>query len=143
MIIPDANLLLYAYYPRAVQHDASRSWLEAVLSGLEMVRFPWQTLWGFLRISTNAKLFEQPLSTSEAAEAVSSWLERPNAGIIEPGERHWEILRRLLDDAQCTGPLVADAALAATVIEHGGTLYSTDRDFSRFKGLEWVNPLET
>ena len=142
MILPDANLLLYAYYPRAAQHEASRTWLEAVLSGTDTVRFSWQTLWAFLRISTNAKVFEQPLSIDEASAAVSSWLERPNAGIVEPGERHWEILRRLMENAQCSGPLVTDAALAAIAIEHGGTLYTTDRDFSRFTGLAWKNPLE-
>ena len=143
MILPDANLLLYAYHPRAAQHEASRTWLEAALSGSEMVRFSWQTLWAFLRISTNVKVFEQPLSIAEAGAVVSSWLERPNAGIIEPGERHWEILRHLVEDAQCAGPLVTDAALAAMAIEHGGTLYTTDRDFSRFTGLVWTNPLES
>ena len=74
MILPDANLLLYAYYPRAAQHEASRTWLEAALSGTDTVRFSWQTLWAFLRISTNAKVFEQPLSIDEASAAVSSWL---------------------------------------------------------------------
>lgn len=141
MIVPDANLLLYAYHPRAAQHEASRGWLEGALSGSELVRFPWLTLWAFLRISTNPRVFEQPLSAAEAGAAVSSWLERPNAGILEPGERHWEILRRLLEEAQVAGPLVTDAALAALVIEHGATLHTTDRDFSRFPGLKWKNPV--
>jgi len=141
MIVPDANLLLYAYHPRAAQHEASKRWLEAVLSGPELVRFPWSTVWAFLRISTNPKVFEQPLSITEATAAVSSWLARPNTGILDPGERHWEILRRLLEEAQCTGPLVSDAVLAALGIEHGAALYTTDRDFSRFSGLTWTNPL--
>jgi len=34
-----------------------------------------------------------------------------------------------------------DAALAAIAIEHGATLYTTDRDFARFAGLSWKNPL--
>jgi predicted nucleic acid-binding protein len=62
-------------------------------------------------------------------------------GIVEPGERHWEILRALLRDGQSTGPLVMDAALAALALEHGATLYSTDRDFARFPGLAWIDPL--
>lgn len=141
MILPDANLLLYAYHPRAEQHEASRAWLEGALSGAELVRFPWLTLWAFLRISTNPRVFEQPLSTAEAGTAVSSWLARPNVGILEPGERHWEILRRLLEEGQVAGPLVTDAALAALAIEHGATLHTTDRDFSRFTGLKWKNPI--
>ena len=96
MILVDANLLLYAYYPRAEQHEASRAWLEASLSGSQLVRFAWLTVWAFLRISTNPRVFDQPLSTSEAETAVSSWLAQPTAGIIEPGERHWDILRELM-----------------------------------------------
>ena len=141
MILPDANLLLYAYHPRAASHEASRRWLEDVLSGSEMVRFAWATLGAFLRISTSPKVFEQPLSIHEAAAAVSSWLQRPNAATLESGERYWDILRRLLDESQCVGALVTDAALAALAIEHGATLYTTDRDFSRFPGLSWTNPL--
>ncbi len=33
MILIDANLLLYAYHPRAEQHEKSRAWLEAAFSG--------------------------------------------------------------------------------------------------------------
>jgi uncharacterized protein len=141
MILVDVNLLLYAYHPRAPQHAASRSWLEAALSGPELVRFTWQTLWAFLRISTNARAFSQPLSPSEAAAVVSSWLGRPNAGILEPGERHWEILGSLLKEGQTVGPLVMDAALAAVAMEHGAVLHTTDTDFSRFAALNWRNPL--
>ncbi len=141
MILPDANLLLYAYHPRAAQHVASKGWLEGALSGPDLVRFAWPSLWAFLRISTNARVFEEPLSTGEAAAIVSSWLERPNAGAVGAGERHWAIFRDLVEQAQCTGPLVADAALAAIAIEHGATLHTTDRDFARFPGLAWLNPL--
>jgi len=72
MILVDANLLLYAYNPRAEQHEKSRTWLEAALSGPELVRFAWQTLWAFLRIATSPRVFERPLSAAEAATAISS-----------------------------------------------------------------------
>lgn len=72
---------------------------------------------------------------------MNSWLARPNSVIVEPGERHWGILSRLMEDEQCTGLLVTDAALAALAMEHGAVLHSTDRDFSRFSGLDWVNPI--
>ena len=141
MILLDANLLLYAYDSSSAQHRASRAWLESMLSGAELVRFAWLTLWAFLRISTNPRAFERPLSITEAEEAIASWLVRPLAGILDAGERHWDILRRLLHDGQATGPLVMDAVLAALAIEHGANLCTTDRDFSRFAGLEWTNPL--
>ena len=141
MILIDANLLLYAYHPRADQHDKSRAWLESVLSSRELVRFAWLTLWAFLRIGTNPRAFEQPLTISEAQTAISSWLAQPSAGILEPGERHWDILSDVLRTGQTSGPLVMDAVLAAIAIEHGATICTTDRDFARFPDVKWTNPL--
>jgi hypothetical protein len=141
MILVDASLLLYAYHPRADQHDASRAWLEGVLSGSTLVRFAWVTLWAFLRISTNPRVFERPLTIPEAEAAVASWLSQPLAGMLEPGDRHWGILRDLMRTGQAVGPLVMDAAVAAIALEHGATLHTTDRDFARFPGLRWTNPL--
>lgn len=89
----------------------------------------------------NPRVFERPLSIKEAEGAVAAWPARPIAGILEPGERHWEILRRLLHEGQAIGPLVMDAVIAALAIEHGAMLCTTDRDFSRFPGLEWINPV--
>jgi toxin-antitoxin system PIN domain toxin len=143
LILIDANLLLYAYHPRAPQHERSREWLSTTLNGSALVRFTWLTLWAFLRIGTNSRVFAQPLTVAEAEAIVSSWLSRPNAGVLEPGERHWEILSGLVRDGQTTGALVMDAVLAAIALEHGAILCSTDRDFSRFRGLRWVNPLES
>jgi toxin-antitoxin system PIN domain toxin len=141
LILVDANLPLYAYHPHGERHEAARRWLEAALSGVEPVRFAWLTLWAFLRISTNPRVFERPLLPSEAATVVSSWLQRRVVSILEPGERHWEILHDLLPGDQVRGPLVMDAALAAIALEHGATLHTTDEDFSRFAGLRWRNPL--
>lgn len=143
MMLIDANLLLYAYHPRAQQHEPSKRWLEFALSGTELVRFAWLTLWAFLRISTNPRVFDRPLSGLEARGAVSSWLSQPNVGILDPGERHWDILCRTMQDGQASGPLVMDAVLAALAIEHGATLCTTDRDFSRFQGLKWRDPIAT
>ena len=143
MILIDANLLLHAYNPRSADHEASRRWLEASLSGTELVRFAWVTIWAFIRIATSPRVFEQPLSIAEADTIVSSWLAQPAAGMLEPGDRHWELLRRLLTEGQASGPLAMDAALAAIALEHGATLHTTDRDFTRFDGLSWINPLLT
>lgn len=143
MILADANLLVYAYDPDSPKHGASRRWLEERLSGSELIRFTWLTLWAFVRITTNPQIFVHPLTAGEAAAAVRSWLQRPNAAIVEPGERHLEILSQLLERGQAVGALTMDAALAAIAIEHGATLCSTDRDFSRFPDLDWQNPIES
>jgi toxin-antitoxin system PIN domain toxin len=143
VILIDANLLLYAYHSRSDHHERSRSWLEDALSGRAPVRLAWWTIFAFLRIGTSPRIFEHPLRMTEAAAIVSSWLSVETVALLEPGERYWEIFTGLLRAAQVTGPLVTDAALAALAIEHGATLCTTDRDFSRFPALRTVNPLAT
>jgi toxin-antitoxin system PIN domain toxin len=141
MILTDANLLLYTYNRDAAEHNTARQWLEEQLSAPDLFCFSWQTITAFLRISTNARAFAQPLTIVEATEIVTDWLERPQSVILTPGERHWEIFRELLSTGQATGPLVMDAHLAALSIEHGCILATTDRDFARFPGLQTINPL--
>lgn len=141
MILTDANLLLYAYNHDAAEHDAARQWLEEQLTAPDLFCFSWQTITAFLRISTNARAFAQPLIIAEATAIVAEWLERPQVVILTPGERHWEILNDLLVTGQASGPLVMDAHLAALSIEHGCILATTDRDFARFPGLQVINPL--
>jgi toxin-antitoxin system PIN domain toxin len=141
LILIDANLLLYAYDPHSEHHAESKAWLESTLSGSQLVRIAWVTVWAFLRITTSSRVYEHPLSIAEAEDAVSSWFAQPVVAPLEPGERHWEILRRLSKDGQVTGSLVMDAVLAAIAVEHGATLYTTDRDFARFGELRWTNPI--
>jgi hypothetical protein len=81
VILVDVNLLLHAGHPRAEQHEESRAWLEAVLWGPDLVRFSWLTLWAFLWIATNPRVFKRPLSTTEAEAAISSWLDQAAAGL--------------------------------------------------------------
>jgi toxin-antitoxin system PIN domain toxin len=142
VIFVDANLLLYAYNASAPEHVKAKAWLEETLSAAEPVAMCWPVLLAFIRISTNSRAFPHPLSRLEAAMAVSSWLERPQAVVVSAGDEHWELLQRLLSQGKISGPLVSDAHLAAMTIEHGGTLFTTDRDFSRFPNLRFTNPLE-
>jgi hypothetical protein len=141
VIVVDANLLLYAYDSAAKDHARAREWLEETLSSPDPVGLPWACLLAFLRIGTNPRALARPFSIGEATAIVGSWLAQPCVTIAEPGERHWEVLSGLLAAGQIRGPLVSDAHLAALTIEHGATLATTDRDFSRFDGLRTVNPL--
>jgi toxin-antitoxin system PIN domain toxin len=140
MMLVDANVLLYAYQPRAPQHDRCRLWIEEAFSGDEPVCVAWVTVLAFLRIATHPRVFETPLTTTEAVEIVGSWLGRDAVAVLEAGERCWEILRTLVVDAQASGPLVMDAFLAALALENGATLVTTDRDFARFPKLRCVDP---
>lgn len=97
----------------------------------------------FLRLATDPRVFRQPLSISQATEVVDGWLGSARFAVLQAGERHWKIFRQILVDGQATGKLVMDAHLGALAIEHGATLASADRDFTRFPGLRIVNPLQT
>ncbi len=50
--------------------------------------------------------------------------------------------RGLLSPLGAAGNLTSDAHLAALAIEHGAELCSTDVDFSRFSGVQWIDPLQ-
>jgi uncharacterized protein len=141
LIIPDVNLLLYAYHAGVVQHERARRWVEAAFSGNEPVRLPWLCIGAFLRIATHPQVFADPYTTVEAVSIVQSWFAAPAVAVIEPGERYWAILSRLVVDAQVRGALVTDAMLAAMAIEAGATLATTDRDFRRFDGLKLLDPI--
>jgi len=142
VILIDANLLLYAYNSAFERHQRARHWLESVLSGPNPVCLAWATILAFLRIATNPRAFQHPLTMREAIPVVSTWFAQPVVTILEPGERHWAILQDLISETQVRGSLVADAHLAALAIEHGATLYTSDRDFVRFPGLQIANPLD-
>lgn len=141
MIVVDANLLLYAYDDQSPFHDRARTWAERVFSDTALVGLPWQTICGFLRIATNPRLRPQHFSMTEGITTVDQWLTQPNVRLLSPGEQHWSLFRQMLLEGQARGPMTTDAQLAALTIEHGGVLHTTDRDFARFPGLRWFNPL--
>jgi uncharacterized protein len=142
VIVLDANLLLYAYDSTSSQHTAARRWIEEIFTAKEPVGIPWQTVSAFLRIATNTVLKGQRFTIEEAVELVDRWRERPNVHFLSTDKNHWDVFQQMLRGGQVRGPLVSDAQLAAIAVEHGGILYTTDRDFSRFPGLRWKNPLQ-
>lgn len=141
MILVDANLLLYAYDSASPRHDAAKRWFERVMSDEPDVRFGLMTLLAFLRLATDQRVFEHPVGPADAIAIVVAWLARPNVSLAHPSERHWSILAGLSEAGKARGPLMMDAHLAALTIEHGATLATTDRDFTRFPGLRFEDPL--
>jgi toxin-antitoxin system PIN domain toxin len=105
------------------------------------VGLPWVVVLAFLRLSTNIRVFEQPLSVAAATGYIDEWLSLPTVTAVAPGEAHWPILRNLLVDAGTGGNLTTDAHIAALALERGCTVCSSDQDFKRFAGVRHVNPL--
>jgi toxin-antitoxin system PIN domain toxin len=139
--LPDVNLLLYAVDAASSRHHAARRWLEQRLSGSETFAFAWVVLLAFLRLSTNPRLFDEPLAPSDALDIIDGWLAQPPSTVVHPTDRHTVVLRDLLVPLGTAANLTTDAHLAALAIEHGAELCSSDSDFSRFPGLRWHDPL--
>jgi uncharacterized protein len=128
----DANVLIYAVNESEPRHDRSRTWLDEALVGSETIGFTWVVLLAFLRLTTRAGLFPQPLTVGEAIDRVRAWLAQPAAMLVEPGARHVDALAGLLAAAGSGGNLVSDAHLAAIAMEQRAEIVTFDRDFARF-----------
>jgi toxin-antitoxin system PIN domain toxin len=141
VIVVDANLLIYAYDLDSAHHKKSLSWLEELLSGVEAVGLPWPSVSAFLRVITNRRLPGMRVTLEQAVQVVDEWLQQPNVQVLVPADQHWSVLRQMILEGRASGPLVSDAEIAAITIEQGAVLHTTDRDFARFPGLRWKNPL--
>ncbi len=141
MIVPDVNLLLYAEIDAYPQHEGARRWLEETLSGDTLVGIPSVSLFGFVRIATNRRVFVDPLSPEGALARVDAWLACPNVTFLVPGPRHLAIAFGLLRSLGTGANLTTDVQVAALAIENHAEVHSNDTDFGRFEGLRWKNPL--
>ncbi len=135
MILVDANLLLYAEDQQSPFHEPARRWWDAQLSGASPVCLCWTVLNAFIRIGTNPRVFEHPLSIDQSISRVQSWLDQPCTRLVQPTSKHWIVFQKMLSEGQAAANLVTDAHLAALASEHGCVLMSTDTDFSRFPGI--------
>jgi uncharacterized protein len=141
MILPDLNLLLYAYNPHVPQHAKAAAWWTALLIGDELIGLPNEICLGFVRIATNARLGAAAVPLAKAVAVVQQWIDLPQTRILLPGPGHFNQVMDLMTRAMGSGALVSDATLAAYAIQNRATLHSNDADFSRFPGLLWKNPL--
>lgn len=141
MNLVDANLLLYAYDTSAVLHERAKSWLTHELRSGEPTALSYATVLAFVRISTTPRIFAEPFSIEEACDIVNDWLRLQSVVLLEPTRRHWQLFSDVALRSQARGPLVPDADLAATALEHGATLCTHDRDFTRFERLRVAFPL--
>lgn len=143
MIVPDSNLLLYAYNSSAPFHGPARTWWESALSGSEPVGLTHPVIFAFLRISTSTRAVPVPFTLAEAVGHIASWLERKVCRVLQEGPGHVEKVCALLASVGSSGGnLVTDAQIAALALAHRGTVYTVDRDFARFADLNCCFPLD-
>lgn len=141
MRLVDANILVYAFTTSFPQHERARDWLDQRLSDGVPLGLPWPSLLAFVRLTSNPRLFERPVSVAAAWRQVEEWLACEPAWVPQPTDRHRAILGEILSATSIRAEQVPDAHLAALALEHGLAIASADTDFSRFAGLRLENPL--
>jgi toxin-antitoxin system PIN domain toxin len=143
VIVPDVNLLLYAYDSESPFHARAQAWWRDCLSGQEPVGLTHAVVFGFVRVGTSARVYRQPWTVAEAATHVQSWLARRAVRLLLPDVDHVARVMALLRSAgSAGGNLVTDAQIAALALRHGAEVHTGDRDFMRFGGLRCRFPLD-
>jgi toxin-antitoxin system PIN domain toxin len=140
MILPDVNVLIYAFRQDLPQHATCRPWLEDFIASDARFGVSPMALSALVRITTNPRAFRNPSAIGEAFGFCEDILGQPNCQVVEPGERHWLIFKRLCIETETRGSSVTDAWFAALAIEWGCEWITLDRDYARFPGLKWQVP---
>lgn len=142
MILPDLNLLLYAYNSHVPQHGAALRWWESAMNGTELIGLPNEVCLGFIRVATHPRLGPAAVPLDTARRVVETWLDLPHVRVLTPPVGHFAKVIDLVAQAMGAGTLISDAVLASYAIENRAVLHTNDADFSRFPGLNWRNPLQ-
>jgi hypothetical protein len=142
VIAVDTNLLVYAHREDSKWHaEAKRALTDLAESAAEWA-LPWPCVHEFLGIVTHPRIFSPPTPLDQALAAIDQWLAVPTIVLLGESREYWPILRSLVASSKVVGPKIHDARVAALCRDHAvDTLWSADRDFSRFRELAVVNPL--
>ncbi len=142
MILPDVNVLIYAFRTDVREHMLCRRWLDGVILGEARFGLSPLALGALIRVTTNRRAYSEPSTLDEVFGFCDDLLAQPHCQIVEPGERHWEIFKRLCTETNTRGQTVTDAWYAALAIEWGCEWVTLDRDYARFPGLRWRLPAD-
>ena len=141
MILPDVNVLLYAWRADSPEHATHRRWLGDVLNGDMAYGMSPQVLAAVIRVATHPRIYAHPSRLAETQSFASLLLNQPHCQIVQPGPRHWGIFEDLCRRANAAGNLIQDAWFAALAIESGCEWITADRDYARFDGLRCRSPI--
>jgi uncharacterized protein len=142
VILPDVNVLVYAFNEGAREHARYAAWLSETVKAPEPYAISELALSAVVRIVTNPRILERPAPIEKALDFAESVVAAPNCVRLAPGRRHWRIFTHLCRMARVRGGAVTDAYFAALAIESGSEWITADRGFARFPGLRWRHPLD-
>lgn len=144
IVLPDVNVLVYAFREGAERHQTYRHWLEALLDSQDDLLLVDSVLVSVVRIVTNPRIADPPAPTGLAMDFVAALRRAPRARAAPPSSTVWTALRTFVDhDRMIRANLVPDAHLAALALSHRAEIATADRGFARFAGLRWFDPAAT
>ena len=143
MTLVDTNLLIYATFRDAREHQQARTWLERQLAQSDGgVVLCWPVVYAFVRLITSVRVFGQhAVSVKEGWAVAEAHLHQPGVRLVSAGAGHQLIATELAQTPGLRSDDVLDIEIAALAIEHGLVLASHDRGFWRFAGLRVIDPL--
>ncbi len=139
MILPDINVLVYAFEASSPPHEAYRDWLDKQVER-EIYALANIVLSGFIRITTHPRIFDNPAHLTKASAFCENLRRHPNCVTVNPGPAHFAVFATLCEQIGARANDVTDAYLAALAIEHGCEFVTADKDSARFTGLRWRHP---
>jgi toxin-antitoxin system PIN domain toxin len=140
VILPDVNVLIYAFRSDSPNHAEYREWIGGVVHADEAYGMSTQVLSSVVRVVTHPRIFASPSRLEDALVFARVLLEQPTCTAVQPGPRHFSIFEDLSRRASATGNLLQDAWFAALALESGCEWITTDGDYARFPGLRWRRP---
>ena len=142
MIAVDTNILVYAHREDSPWHPPAYDRLTRLAESGAPWAIPWPCVHEFLAIVTHPRVYRPPTPLKLALEQVGSWMESPSLEFIGEISGYWNGLKAALLAGRITGSMTHDARIVVICRQHGvNTLWSADRDLTRFAGLKVVNPL--
>jgi toxin-antitoxin system PIN domain toxin len=131
---PDVNVLVSAFRPDHPHHQPARKWLDEAVrqaaTGQASLSLMGMAVTGFMRITSNPKIFKQTDPLADVCDFVDSLLSCPGVQ-FQTQSASWPNMRQLCLTQQIKGDLISDAWIAAAVMQTGETLCTFDRDFTR------------
>jgi toxin-antitoxin system PIN domain toxin len=141
VILPDVDVLVYAFRRESVRHKAYADWLAGLVAGADELALNDQVLGAFVRIVTNRRIYADSAPAATALAFVDALRAARRARWLPAGGAAWERLGSLVAaDRQIAGNLMPDAVLAAVALAHGCRLATADRGFARFPALRFFDP---
>src|SRR5688500_10854034 len=142
LYLPDINILIYAKMSGMPEHKKAYAWLDQTLKDPNSsLLLSETTLLSFLRIATNAKVFDPPLSYAEAITFTSGMLKWTNTLVFQPSVEHFIEVAKFMKQFRFASNLTMDAHLAVAALSTGATLVTRDGDFDRIPYLKLINPV--